>query len=147
MFMDNLFMTTDAQRIKSARHRERYRTDPEYRARCVAAVRKYQTSHPPRNKNHGLPRDDIQAILEAQGNVCAICKSPDPGHKWHGDHDHTTGQFRGVLCQRCNMGLGLFGDDVDRIAAAVAYLQMPREKRRTIFQEHPYPRSPHVLRN
>ena len=39
------------------------------------------------------------------------------------DHCHKTGQVRGRLCQRCNVGLGLFGDDVDVLKKAAEYLQ------------------------
>lgn len=39
------------------------------------------------------------------------------------DHDHTTGQFRGILCNTCNRGIGLLGDDVDNLKRAITYLQ------------------------
>lgn len=38
------------------------------------------------------------------------------------DHDHVTGKFRGWICARCNVGLGLLGDNIEGLQAAIAYL-------------------------
>lgn len=60
----------------------------------------------------------------AQDGLCAICRKP-PNGRWprlHVDHDHVTGVVRGLLCFRCNAGLGHFQDDRSRIEAAVQYL-------------------------
>jgi hypothetical protein len=60
--------------------------------------------------------------LQEQGGVCAICKLP-PGEKQLAvDHDHETGEIRGLLCNDCNLGLGFFRDDPDLLRHAGAYL-------------------------
>lgn len=51
--------------------------------------------------------------------VCQICGSTD---KLCYDHDHATMEFRGVLCERCNYGVGALGDDVIGVRRALSYL-------------------------
>jgi hypothetical protein len=65
-------------------------------------------------------------MLDAQNGVCAICKEPCPTGKWLAvDHCHTTNAVRGLLCTKCNMGIGLFNDSVERLEATIAYLRTP----------------------
>lgn len=61
-----------------------------------------------------------------QGERCAICRA-DQAEVYKGlhvDHCHRTGAFRGLLCSRCNTGLGMFQDDADRLLAAAAYIEV-----------------------
>lgn len=62
-----------------------------------------------------------------QGSCCAICRTTDPKHSygWATDHCHSTGKIRGILCTKCNSGLGGFDDDIPRLEAALAYLRKP----------------------
>jgi Recombination endonuclease VII len=62
--------------------------------------------------------------MESQNHKCAICRDPIAfeGQRCHIDHDHDTGILRGLLCGRCNRGLGHFQDDVERLERAVAYI-------------------------
>jgi len=74
---------------------------------------------------YGLSLADYDRMLELQSGACAICGSKSPGDKdanFHVDHCHTTGAVRGLLCNRCNIGLGFFSDDVGRLAKAIEYL-------------------------
>ena len=75
-------------------------------------------------RRYGLPKGGRDKILQAQGYKCALCGTPDPGSKkdWHVDHDHTTGAVRGILCARCNRGLGHLGDTAEGLKAALAYV-------------------------
>jgi hypothetical protein len=76
-------------------------------------------------RKFGLTEADFAAMTLAQGGVCAIClrlpRAPDT--RLCIDHDHDTGQFRGLLCRSCNGALGLLGDDVSAVQRAVAYLE------------------------
>jgi len=71
---------------------------------------------------YGLTHDDVAAMVEAQGGKCAICKVKDAEHV---DHDHETGEVRGILCFTCNVGLGNFSDDPERLLLAHRYLTRP----------------------
>jgi hypothetical protein len=76
-------------------------------------------------RNYGLSPVDFTSLLKKQGGKCAICSSTNPGGKgnFHVDHDHETGQVRGLLCADCNMGLGKFKDSVGVLKAAASYLR------------------------
>lgn len=75
-------------------------------------------------KGHGRTRAEIAERLARQGGACACCGKPDlSGQDRHGDHDHATGAFRGVLCRRCNTGIGMLGDTLDGLRAAICYLE------------------------
>jgi hypothetical protein len=80
---------------------------------------------------YGMTAAEYAAMLLIQEGVCAICRQPET--RTHGrtgrtfsmpvDHCHKSGKVRGLLCQNCNRALGLLGDDVDRLKAAVRYLE------------------------
>ena len=75
---------------------------------------------------YGITLDDYYAMLGRQGDGCGICKAPTPGGRtkfFAVDHCHTTGKVRGLLCTKCNRGLGLFNDNTDKLLNAVNYLK------------------------
>jgi hypothetical protein len=60
---------------------------------------------------------------EQQEECCAICKKHIDLDNSAIDHNHSTGEFRGVLCKQCNRALGMFGDSVSTLRNAVEYLE------------------------
>jgi hypothetical protein len=60
--------------------------------------------------------------LDRQAGVCAICEQPPGDRRFCVDHCHATGQIRGLLCDRCNTGIGLLGDSPERLANARDYV-------------------------
>jgi len=64
-------------------------------------------------------------LLESQDNKCAVCKLDQSFFKknFAVDHNHDTGEIRGLLCTNCNQGLGLFMDNIDLLGCAIKYLK------------------------
>ncbi|QBZ73352.1 endonuclease VII [Streptomyces phage RemusLoopin] len=70
--------------------------------------------------------------LELRARPCDLCSAPPPANgKAHSiDHDHATGRVRGVLCHSCNLALGHFKDDPERLLRAARYLTRDTDYRR-----------------
>lgn len=67
--------------------------------------------------------EDYESRLQLQSGKCAICKGgPEPRVNFDVDHNHATGHIRGLLCRRCNLALGLFGDDTTAAKRLIGYL-------------------------
>lgn len=81
----------------------------------------------------GVPAGFFDLTHGIQGGVCAICLGPpaegDRGDRLHVDHDHVTGEVRGLLCSHCNTALGKFRDDPARLRRAAEYLERPVVRR------------------
>ena len=73
-------------------------------------------------KKYGITEDDYLRIFEGQKGVCLICGLPQLTKRLHIDHDHKTGKIRGLLCENCNRGLGMFKDDIVTLKSAIGYL-------------------------
>jgi len=71
-------------------------------------------------RRYGIGQAEFDELLWRQFGVCAICGAADPQHV---DHDHRTGEVRGILCFNCNGGLGQFRDDQGYLASAIEYLK------------------------
>jgi hypothetical protein len=70
---------------------------------------------------YGISPADYDALLAAQGGVCAICGKRSKKTLCV-DHCHATGTIRGLLCGKCNTGFGCYDDDQAAMIAALAYL-------------------------
>jgi len=71
-------------------------------------------------ENFGITLEEFRERLSKQDGLCAIC-SLEPGT--HLDHNHATGKIRGILCNTCNRGLGLFKDNRSVLDNAIRYLK------------------------
>jgi hypothetical protein len=102
---------------KQREYLERYRTkNPEQYERVQRSGHLRRT--------YGLTIEDYDAMLDAQGGVCALCGAePSPKRRLCVDHCHSTGAIRQLLCQRCNRTLGLFDDDPGWFTRAAEYLE------------------------
>ena len=116
---------------KNAARRLRYATDEEYRNKIKAKVHDYHERKPDVRANqrlrvYGISLEDKKRYIEMQGGVCPICGndgSNSKNNELYVDHDHKTGDVRGLLCGRCNFALGQFDDDIERMKRAILYLE------------------------
>jgi hypothetical protein len=126
-----------APEAKVARNRDSYLKNREAR---LAYGKSYRAANPNvdtarRLRRYGLTPERYEQLLSEQGGSCAICRRDDPGKRgWNIDHDHrccpgpqSCGEcVRGILCSRCNTGLGLMGDSPDVLRAAAGYVEVSR---------------------
>lgn len=68
---------------------------------------------------YGITVEQYDAMLTRQGGGCAICHRTE---KLHVDHCHDSSRVRGVLCENCNRGIGMFKDDPALLQRAIDYL-------------------------
>ena len=112
-----------------------------YHGKCKSCyVKKQQENYDPikkRNENlkrvYGIGIEEYNALLEKQNNRCAICESTDPKGRKSGrgggvdvfyvDHDHKTGNVRGLLCNICNRTMGYIGENSNVLQEMINYLQ------------------------
>lgn len=107
------------------------------RKQLAEYAREWRKNHPEQSasnwlkKQYGITFSDFKSIYEEQQGKCAMCFCSLPTNlldsqerkKIHVDHDHKTGKVRGILCPRCNMGIGIFNDSIDTLKLAIAYLE------------------------
>lgn len=74
-----------------------------------------------RLKKYGLTEHQLMLMLQRQGGCCAICECK-LSDRYDIDHDHATGEVRGLLCHSCNLGLGHFADNPRSLRQAADYL-------------------------
>lgn len=125
------------ERIRN-RQREWLAGDPARRARYTEAQRARTKANPEKyrtyfrnhhiKKTYGITAEQFERMLQDQGGVCAICRRLPNGtnHVERNlviDHCHKTGKVRGLLCNNCNAGMGIIGDSVEHLEAALSYLR------------------------
>ena len=108
--------------IENKRMRDKqYRLTPEVRAR------KRINSFNYRLRLLGLDSSDYKEMLVSQDYSCKICGRETSDRKGSPslcvDHCHKTNNIRGLLCAKCNKGLGLFLDNPAFLRAAADYLE------------------------
>jgi len=117
------------RRLRIDRERARQLADPVgYRARMRAY---YLTAGRDANyrNNYGIGLPDYERLLAQQGGRCAICGADKPSAKRQNfavDHDHVTGQVRGLLCIRCNSHLGWFDRHREEVSKYVEATRVAR---------------------
>lgn len=124
------------QKNNRAEHNEKVRVwSKQNRDKCNATKRRYRKKHPDRcraasrRRTRGITNEEYVQLLKQQNGVCAICRQPETtvrgGRVQHlsVDHNHATGEIRGLLCVGCNTALGSMKDSEELLLAAVEYIK------------------------
>lgn len=92
---------------------------------------------------YGMSLEEYEARSQEQKFLCKICGKPQSKERGLAvDHDHQTGEVRGLLCNTCNSALGGFQDDVDLLKRAINYLELYSAKTEGKVDRHDAPSPP-----
>jgi hypothetical protein len=108
----------------------------EQKKKACEYQRQYRIRHPDRCKNtklkqeFGITVEEYYQMLAQQNNRCAICRKEETAiDNWKKtirnlavDHCHNTNKIRGLLCTKCNTGIGLFNESSELLQLAIDYL-------------------------
>lgn len=120
-------MSTEARKEQLRNAQQKWRLDhpQENSTRSRDYRTQYRTAHRDQialrtiEKKYGLTPEQFDDLKKKQEDRCAICGDPAPLSV---DHDHQTNEVRGLLCRKCNWGLGQFRDDPALLLKAAEYL-------------------------
>lgn len=90
-------------------------------------MRVYPSREEHLQKKYSITEAIYEQMLNAQNGVCGICRNRQTYKRLAVDHDHKTGQVRGLLCENCNRGLGRFFDSAVRLRNAAAYIERSKQ--------------------
>lgn len=124
---------------------------PSVRSNCRKCLTYAQTSRNRENRTdaqaywwarqiakYGLTPETWAEMFASQGECCAICGIDANGKKrFHVEHDHDTGQVRGILCTTCNTGIGSLKDDPDLVLKAYLYLSQAVQEGNSLDHDTP----------
>jgi len=111
----------------------------EYRDGRKEEAKRYNAQNKDKQRNkrlyntYGITEKEYDDMVREQDNKCAICENPESKLNDNGypmrlcvDHDHITGQVRGLLCNKCNLGIGYLRSDegTDILLNAVCYIEI-----------------------
>ena len=94
--------------------------------RVTTACDKYKNNAHNRHlkSTYGIGLEDYDSMLVEQDNKCKICNNKgSKGKRFAVDHCHTTKKVRGLLCHKCNVGLGYFQDSAKFLKEAAKYIE------------------------
>lgn len=126
--------TTEPLKVRMKAYRKKWQDKhPDYRKN---ESKRWREADPVRHRNrtrewhyrqkYGMELSDVEQMLRDQGGKCAICRCDVVLKGRSGaalDHCHATNKVRGILCGRCNCGIGCLKDSVEVLEAAIAYLK------------------------
>lgn len=120
------------KRVKKVERNEKtWEKDSKIFTNEPANLRKVSRRNAVLKNKYGITTEVYYDLLKKQDYVCDICKKPETAKDSYSketknlavDHNHETGEVRGLLCSACNRGLGYFKEDIFSLDQAIAYLK------------------------
>lgn len=108
------YSSTEEVKIKRKKYKSKYKKLNKHVERRYKLKSKY-----------GLSPEDYDKLFIKQNGSCKICEKHQDSFKKKlcVDHDHKSGRVRGLLCDKCNLAIGHFNDDLNLILKAASYLK------------------------
>lgn len=119
------YVKNNKEKVLASRDRYRRANMEKYRQYS----NKYSASNREKRKGYrlfykyGISQEQYDEMLDRQKGVCKVCGKPEEGKALAVDHNHHTGQVRGLLCSYCNQALGLAQDSLEIVKKMVDYLE------------------------
>lgn len=120
--------------------RKKYRQQPDVKAQTSSYNKAERRRDPKLTKMRdrkytlkrywGMTADQFEVLMNEHNRQCGICGKQErssPKKPLVIDHDHSTGEIRGLLCDNCNRGIGLLQDNISILHTAIAYLNKPKK--------------------
>ena len=115
--------TCDTHKPKSSFHKSKRHT-LKLASQCKSCA-KFRSRDAHLKTRYGLLDEDVQQLIIEQDNKCACCSNEfDNTHRGRAvvDHCHTTGAVRSILCDRCNVTLGMVGESPELCKNIMDYI-------------------------
>jgi hypothetical protein len=110
---------------KNGRYRTKHRKElneynKQYHAEHTEEIKEYRTQH-----RYNITQEQYNELFDKQKGKCGICGKHQSELKkaLYIDHNHITGKVRGLLCSKCNFGIGNLNDDINMLTQAITYLK------------------------
>lgn len=114
---------------RNSRRRELYQQDEQRRIKAIESTKQYRKNNPLQRQasTYKIPIEELELLLDRGCMICGAGNGYDVNVKLHVDHDHKTGEFRGILCESCNLALGHLYDNPVTISNMLSYIMGERK--------------------
>lgn len=105
-------------------YKAEYRKRPDYKQKTDTYNKNSRLNK--LSKKYNLTKDEYLFLLKRQDSCCAICHAHESklSKSLSVDHNHITGQVRGLLCTNCNTALGLLKENIDLYKRSIQYIEL-----------------------